>query len=155
MTQEQTFTARFVEAKTIILIDVPESDDVDIAAINGRVLPTRIDYGPADEPDWIDEAWEPERYDAALAEAGWERVGDWGDNHDFTVRTIPPVDLVGLAEIAEMAGVQRETVQAWTERHANFPAPVQTLAMGRVWRRGDVADWIAVPRGPGRPRRSV
>lgn len=60
--------------------------------------------------------------------------------------------LVGLAEIAKMAGVQRETVQAWTERHASFPVPAETLAMGRVWWRSDIAAWLAVPRRPGRPR---
>jgi predicted DNA-binding transcriptional regulator AlpA len=61
-------------------------------------------------------------------------------------------DLVGVAEIAERAGVKPATVQAWTERHATFPAPVQTFGVTRVWRWGDVAEWLAIPRKPGRPR---
>lgn len=63
-------------------------------------------------------------------------------------------DLVGTATIARLAGVQPATVQAWTERHESFPAPVQTFGATRVWRWGDVAEWLAVPRPTGRPRKS-
>ena len=68
----------------------------------------------------------------------------------MTTKTQDPDGLVGTAEIARLAGVQPATVQRWTERHESFPAPVQTLSMGRLWRWGDVAEWIAIPRPAGR-----
>jgi hypothetical protein len=62
--------------------------------------------------------------------------------------------LVGTAEIARLAGVRPATVQAWTERHDSFPDPERVLSMGRVWRWGDVRDWLAVDRPAGRPRKA-
>lgn len=60
--------------------------------------------------------------------------------------------LVGIAEIAARAGVKPDTVHAWRHRHPSFPAPASRLAMGPVWRWGDVAAWLALPRRGGRPR---
>lgn len=51
-------------------------------------------------------------------------------------------DPVGAQEIAERAGVQRDTVWKWRQRHPDFPKPV-TLNMGPVWPWEDVACWIA------------
>ena len=62
--------------------------------------------------------------------------------------------LAGIAEIAERAGVKPDTVHAWRQRHADFPAPIVLLAAGPVWRWSDVARWLAVPRRSGRPRKS-
>ena len=52
------------------------------------------------------------------------------------------MDLVGLAEIAEMAGVSRQAVTNWTARHDSFPEPLARLAAGPVWRRTDIAKWL-------------
>ena len=52
------------------------------------------------------------------------------------------MDLVGLAEIAEMAGVSRQAVTNWTARHESFPEPLARLAAGPVWNRGDIATWL-------------
>jgi len=48
--------------------------------------------------------------------------------------------LVGAAEIAQMLGVSRQRVQQLISRD-DFPKPDVKLAMGKVWRRGDVIAW--------------
>lgn len=52
------------------------------------------------------------------------------------------MDLVGLAEIADMAGVSRQAVTNWTARHDSFPEPLARLAAGPVWKRNDIAAWL-------------
>lgn len=66
-------------------------------------------------------------------------------------------ELVGVAEIAAMLGVNKRTVQRYSSR-SDFPRPVDELAGGRrVWRRRDVERWasttLPLPR-PGRPRKA-
>lgn len=60
--------------------------------------------------------------------------------------------MVGVAEIAERAGVRPDTIHAWRQRHPEFPTPITTLAAGPVWAWSDVARWLAIPRRSGRPR---
>lgn len=62
------------------------------------------------------------------------------------------MDLLGVTEIAERAGVKLDTVQKWRQRHLDFPKPVAELAMGPVWEWSDVELWLAKERRPGRPR---
>ena len=50
--------------------------------------------------------------------------------------------LMGAAEIAELLGVGRQRVQQLVSR-PDFPAPADTLAMGKVWLREDVERWAA------------
>lgn len=60
-------------------------------------------------------------------------------------------ELVGVAEIAQLGEVERNSAWRWTER-PDFPAPAQTLAAGRLWNRSDVEKWLAEHRPkPGRP----
>ena len=47
---------------------------------------------------------------------------------------------MGAQEIGTMLRVSRQRVQQLTRRD-DFPAPVQRLAMGAVWRRRDVEAW--------------
>lgn len=65
-----------------------------------------------------------------------------------------PEEIVGLSEIAELLGVTKRTVQRYQERE-DFPAPLGTLAGGRVWREADVRKWAekTLPLPPGRPRK--
>lgn len=51
-------------------------------------------------------------------------------------------DLVGIQEIAEMAGVTRAAVANWRTRFKEFPAPVADLASGPVFQRSDVRRWL-------------
>ncbi|MGI5211936.1 helix-turn-helix transcriptional regulator [Plantactinospora sp. CA-290183] len=52
-------------------------------------------------------------------------------------------ELVGVAEIRDMLGgnLSRQRVHVITS-HRDFPAPVQKLKMGQVWRKRDVEEWI-------------
>lgn len=63
-----------------ISILVPESEDEDLAHINGRALSTQV-------PIPVSQEWEPGVYDKALRQAGWVRVGAYnGPNGMFQVR---------------------------------------------------------------------
>ena len=57
--------------------------------------------------------------------------------------------LAGLAEVASLAGVSR-TRAGQLAAHPDFPAPVDRLAMGPVWRESDVTKFLATPRKAGR-----
>ncbi len=67
---------------------------------------------------------------------------------------MPRLDLVGINEIAQRLEIQPNTVHAWRTRHADFPAPVADLAMGPVWRWGDVLTWSRRERRAGRPAKA-
>jgi excisionase family DNA binding protein len=68
-----------------------------------------------------------------------------------------PDELASIAEVAKMLGVTDRTAQRYVER-TDFPAPVDTIAGGRirVWHRDDVQAWgkahLPLPR-TGRPRK--
>lgn len=51
-------------------------------------------------------------------------------------------EVVGVAEIAEMAGVTKQAVNNWKQRYENFPEPIQTLQSGSVWKRDVIEDWL-------------
>jgi predicted DNA-binding transcriptional regulator AlpA len=50
------------------------------------------------------------------------------------------MDLMGLAEIAELLGVSVQRVHQLAATEA-FPGPVAELAAGRVWKRADIVKW--------------
>lgn len=56
-------------------------------------------------------------------------------------------DLIGLFEIAELAGVSPSAVANWRARDLNFPKPVVELKSGPVFRGTDVRAWLARRRG--------
>lgn len=47
------------------------------------------------------------------------------------------MNLIGLAELAELYGVSKNTANTWARRH-DWPAPVATLKMGPVWDRDQI-----------------
>lgn len=55
--------------------------------------------------------------------------------------------LVGPAEIAELLGVEANTINVWKVRHANFPDPIRRLRSGDLW---DVREIMAWARATGR-----
>jgi chromosome partitioning protein len=57
-------------------------------------------------------------------------------------------DLVGVFEIAEMAGVTSQAVANWRARLTDFPQPVANLRSGPVFRREDVRRWLRNRRSP-------
>lgn len=56
-----------------------------------------------------------------------------------------PVELGGIAEIAEEFGVNRQTASMWGTRRASsqFPEPVAELASGPVYDMAAVRRWHA------------
>lgn len=62
------------------------------------------------------------------------------------------MDLVDVTEIARRAGTSPGMVHQWRRRHADFPAPLVTLAIGPIWTWEPVKEWLDKPRKPGRPR---
>lgn len=51
-------------------------------------------------------------------------------------------DLVGLSEIAELAGVSRQAAYNWTTRYPTFPKPLAVLHCGTIWSRKRVRAWL-------------
>jgi predicted DNA-binding transcriptional regulator AlpA len=65
-----------------------------------------------------------------------------------------PSDLVSTVEIAEMLGVSRQRVHQLMRSYSDFPEPEATLAVGRIWRKAVIIDWMkAHPRPGGTPDR--
>lgn len=56
-------------------------------------------------------------------------------------------ELVGINEIAEMAGVSRQAVANWRVRASDFPKPLTELASGPVFRRSHVRSWLKQNKG--------
>jgi predicted DNA-binding transcriptional regulator AlpA len=65
---------------------------------------------------------------------------------------VPP-NVVGLAELAQLLGVDKNTVLRYAKRR-DFPEPAR-LASGPVWSRREVDAWAAkvLPLPTGRPRK--
>lgn len=65
-----------------------------------------------------------------------------------------PDELIGFRELVDLLGVSRASAARYSRR-ADFPAPVERLAGGRVWRRADVEAWAKanLPLRTGRPPR--
>jgi hypothetical protein len=51
-------------------------------------------------------------------------------------------DLVGINEIAAMAGVTSQAVTNWRARSADFPSPLSELASGPVFRKSQIRAWL-------------
>lgn len=56
-------------------------------------------------------------------------------------------NLVGIAEVADLAGVTKQAVSNWRLRYDHFPRPLQNLQSGPVWDREQVEDWVKSFRG--------
>ncbi|MCX2714126.1 hypothetical protein [Mycolicibacterium sp. J2] len=57
--------------------------------------------------------------------------------------------LVGPAEIADLLGIEANTVNVWKARHADFPKPVKRLRSGDLWDVREVQAWA---KATGRTR---
>lgn len=51
------------------------------------------------------------------------------------------LQLVGVAEIAQMLGISRQRVHAISGHSDTFPQPVADLSAGKIWLRSDVEAW--------------
>ena len=52
------------------------------------------------------------------------------------------LDLVGVAEIAEMLGRTRQRVHQLIRENHDFPQPVAELSAGKIWLRQDIQAWV-------------
>ncbi|MGH9170582.1 MAG: cell division protein SepF [Acidimicrobiales bacterium] len=52
-------------------------------------------------------------------------------------------ELVGAAEIAQMAGISRQRINELVRSDPSFPTPEAELAAGRIWARQDIERWMA------------
>jgi chromosome partitioning protein len=55
--------------------------------------------------------------------------------------------LLGVAEVADLAGVTRQAVSNWRARYDSFPRPVENLQSGPVWDRETVDKWVKSFKG--------
>ena len=60
------------------------------------------------------------------------------------------VDLVGLAEAAESAGIGRAALSLRRKQHSNFPRPVAELRCGPIWFRWQIETYLAEEHRLGR-----
>jgi predicted DNA-binding transcriptional regulator AlpA len=53
------------------------------------------------------------------------------------------LDLVGLAEVAKMAGISKARLCNWRSRNVkNVPKPIVELAQGPVWDKTVIEKWL-------------
>lgn len=70
---------------------------------------------------------------------------------EFDRREAAKSALVGVAEVAVLLGISRQRVTTLSKRE-DFPAPVQRLAAGPIWREGDLSTFKSGwQRKGGRP----
>lgn len=62
------------------------------------------------------------------------------------------MELVGIAEIAELLGLSRQRVHVIIRTKSDFPKPVAELSAGKIWMKRDVDAWISRSgrKGPGK-----
>ena len=60
------------------------------------------------------------------------------------------LDVVGVAEIAQLLDVSRQRVHELMRSDVSFPAPAAELAAGRIWERADVEGWMAARQRQGK-----
>jgi hypothetical protein len=58
-----------------------------------------------------------------------------------------PADLIGLFEVAELAGVSPPAVANWRNRDPSFPKPVVDLKSGPVFRKTEICGWLTRRKG--------
>lgn len=51
------------------------------------------------------------------------------------------MEVLGLAEVAEMLGVTKQNVANWRNRRDDFPQPIATLKSGPVWQTTAILSW--------------
>lgn len=56
-------------------------------------------------------------------------------------------DLLGIAEIAALAGVSKQAVSNWRARYDHFPRPIQNLQSGPVWQLEHIKSWVQEFKG--------
>src|SRR5437773_8729451 len=58
------------------------------------------------------------------------------------------LDLIGISEIAELAGVSPAAVANWRVRNPDFPKPVAVLRSGPIYRGAEIKAWLIRRKEP-------
>lgn len=58
-------------------------------------------------------------------------------------------NLVGIAEIASLAGATKQVVSNWRRRYDDFPKAIQNLESGPVWNKEAIESWLRQRKGEG------
>lgn len=65
----------------------------------------------------------------------------------LAAEVVDTMEMVTIAEIAQMAGVAVGTIPSWRSRYADFPSPVQVEGRTQYFDRAAVAAWLASRNG--------
>ena len=57
------------------------------------------------------------------------------------------IELLGIAEVAELAKVSKQAVNNWRVRYDHFPRPIEVLQSGPVWQREKIDAWVKSFKG--------
>ncbi|MFG2056667.1 hypothetical protein ACGFI9_21855 [Micromonospora sp. NPDC048930] len=77
-------------------------------------------------------------------------------DHERELAHPPAIDLIGLAEVAQMLRVSPQRAGELARTHPAFPSPVATPRMGPIWTRASIEAFDeAWERRAGRPRRDA
>lgn len=83
-------------------------------------------------------------------------AGEWERRADIPfglwAPELTPTRLVGIADVAHLAGVTPATITAYLARR-RMPAPVTRIGHCPVWSRPIISQWLATRPGQGRRRR--
>ena len=77
------------------------------------------------------------------------------NNRIVNITMAAPV--MGLQEVADILGVSHQRADQIANSYEDFPEPLAVLAVGRIWSRDAVEQWVSAhPTRPvGRPRRKT
>jgi predicted DNA-binding transcriptional regulator AlpA len=60
----------------------------------------------------------------------------------YIINILVHMRLMGVYEVAQLAGVSPQAVSNWIARRADFPAPMASLASGPVWNERHIRNWL-------------
>jgi chromosome partitioning protein len=52
------------------------------------------------------------------------------------------IEVLGVAELASLAGVSRQMVRNWQRHSKDMPKPVARLACGPIWDGKEIREWL-------------
>ena len=77
-------------------------------------------------------------------------VSDALDSEQGPATVSSVLDVVGVAEIAQLLNVSRQRVHELMRSDVTFPEPAAELSAGRIWERADVDGWMASRQRQGK-----
>lgn len=75
----------------------------------------------------------------------WQPYDNWPKSYYKLPPTVDELNgdkLIGIGEIADLAGVTKQAVVNWRRRTDNFPEPITELAMGPIFLLSQIQTWL-------------